>query len=443
MRRFTLLTLAAAAMTAAAAPADSSYIREDGSRIVFSRTSPEMRRTLEKTRPTEPHAVSVPHFVVRSTNDKFILAIGGHINPIAGYDIGNDLYERDGAGLAFVTSQIPVPAEHGRRSDYFINPLNASLDFQIVGLAGTPNAITAYVRLGTDNKDASVRFKRAYVSYRDFTLGQVATLMQDADACQPPTIDPQGPCGIVGTTSYEISYRSPSYGGFRYAVGVDMPSYYSSAGFYMGRDYEQYHGEQVADVKNVEQMMPDIPVWVEYGRPLGRIRLSAMLRGFSYRDLVADCRRTVMGYGVMLSGNLYPCKPLILYGQVAYGRGFGNYLQDIAGMPLSFVPADDRPGRMKASPMMGWVAGATYNFSPRWQANVMFSQSRIWDVAEYCTAPDAAANYKYALYGAGNVFFNITSYLQVGLEYLWGRRVTWNEGGANDSRIQAQFKFTI
>lgn len=39
--------------------------------------------------------------------------------------------------------------------------------------------------------------------------------------------------------------------------------------------------------------------------------------------------------------------------------------------------------------------------------------------------------------------YNITSYLQCGMEYIWGRHVTWNKGGANDSRIQAQIKFTI
>ena len=84
-----------------------------------------------------------------------------------------------------------------------------------------------------------------------------------------------------------------------------------------------------------------------------------------------------------------------------------------------------------------------FNFAKRWQINLVGSESRIWNVSEYCTVKDAPANYKYALYGAANVFYNITSYLQWGLEYVWGRRVTWDIGGANDSRIQTQIMFTI
>lgn len=444
MRHIAIVPLMAAALFPTAATAQDSTYVDENVRIHLSRTSPQIKTTLEQTRPVEPKSVTVPSFVIKSTNDRFIMAIGGHINPIIGYDIGNNLYETDGGGLGFVTSAIPVPAVRGNRSDYYINALNAQLDFQIVGLAGTSNAITAYIKIGTNNNSVGLRLKRAYISYRGFTAGQVATLMEDGSACQPTTIDPQGPCGEVGTTAYEVNYKSPSYNGFRYAIGLDMPSYYASSGYYQGRDYPQYRGEEVVSIKHVEQMTPDIPVWVEYGTDGGnRVRLSAMLRNFKYRDLLADKGRHIFGYGVMLSGNMVPTKPVTLYFQAAYGRGFGAYIQDIAGQPLSFVPSDDKPGRMQASPMMGINIGASFNISKRWQVNIVGSESRIWNVRDYCTVKDAPANYKYALYGAANVFYNITPYLQWGLEYLWGRRVTWDKGGANDSRIQTQIMFKI
>lgn len=145
----------------------------------------------------------------------------------------------------------------------------------------------------------------------------------------------------------------------------------------------------------------------------------------------------------MLSGNLSPIKPLIFYYQFVYGRGIGTYLQDLAGQSLSYVPDDENPGKMKAAPMMGANLGVTYNINSKWQVNAMFSESRIWDVEDYATAPDSKSNYKYALYGAVNCFYNITPYLQWGIEYIWGRKVTWNMGGANDSRIQTQLAFTF
>jgi hypothetical protein len=151
----------------------------------------------------------------------------------------------------------------------------------------------------------------------------------------------------------------------------------------------------------------------------------------------------MLGWGVMLSGNVSPVDKLIFYYQVAYGQGIGAYLQDIAGKPISFVPDDARPGRMKASPMMGANVGVTFNATSKLQFNAMFSESRIWKVGDYCNALDESQNYKYALYGAVNCFYNINPWLQWGIEYLWGHRQTWNIGGANDSRIQTQLAFTF
>lgn len=410
----------------------------------FEKTSPEVASILKKSRPVEASAIPTPKFVVRTADNKFILTIGGEINPILGFDIGNNLYKQDGAGISFVTSQIPVPAVAGKKGDFYINPLNGAVDMQIVGLAGTPNEISGYIKVGTNGINNNVVLQRAYVSWRNFTAGMKLTLFQDDYACQPPTIDPEGPSGCVSAVSYEISYKSPSYHGFRYAIGIDMPTFYSSNGYYRGKDYPVFDGKQVADYGDAEQLVPDIPAWVEYTfSPNNRIRVSGMLRNFAYRDLVADKTRHLAGWGVMLSGNLSPDPRWIFYYQVAYGKGIGAYIQDIAGHPVSFIPDDAHPGKMSASPMMGANVGVTFQPNSKWQFNAMFSESRIWKVGEYCNALEESQNYKYALYGAVNCFYNINSWLQAGIEYLWGHRQTWNIGGAHDSRIQTQIAFTF
>ncbi|MBD5295774.1 MAG: hypothetical protein HDS25_05585 [Bacteroides sp.] len=428
---------------AAAEPADSvKDLPEKGLR--FEKTSPEVAAILKKSRPVEAQAIPTPKFVVRTADNKFLLTIGGEINPILGFDIGNNLYKQDGAGISFVTSQIPVPAVAGKKGDFYINPLNGAVDMQIVGLAGTPNEISGYIKVGTNGVTNGIVLQRAYVTWRNFTGGMKLTLFQDDYACQPPTIDPEGPSGCVSAVSYEISYKSPSYNGFRYAIGLDMPTFYSSNGYYRGKDYPQFDGQQVADYGDAEQLVPDIPAWVEYTfSPNNRVRVSGMLRNFAYRDKLNDKTEHTVGWGVMLSGNLSPDPKWIFYYQLAYGEGIGAYLQDIAGHPVSFIPNDAKPGKMKASPMMGANIGVTFQPNSKWQFNAMFSESRIWKVADYCNALDESENYKYALYGAVNCFYNINSWLQAGIEYLWGHRETWNIGGAHDSRIQTQLAFTF
>lgn len=448
-----LIAAMSASSVAFAAEADSSSAKtpsdvssegkeESGNSIEFKRTTPEVKEILESARAQETHPIPAPHFVIKSANNNFIMALGGMINPILGGDIGNNLYQQDGAGISFVTNKIPVPATPNHKGDFYINPLNGALYLQVTGLANTPDAITGYIKVGTNGIDNHIMLQRAYVTWRNFQAGMQLTLMQDAYACQPPTIDPEGPSGCLSAVAYEVAYRSKDYKGFRFAAAIDMPTYYSSNGYYRGHDFARYADKQVDT--SVEQFIPDIPAWVEYTfSPWNRIRLSGMLRSFHYRDLVSGKNRYTPGWAIMLSGNVCPVKPLIFYYQIAYGQGIGNYLQDLAGQNFSFIPDPKDPGKMKPSPMLGANIGVTYNATSKLQFNAMFSESRIWGVKDYATAPDSGCNYKYALYAAVNGFYNITSYLQWGIEYIWGHKQTWDMGGANDSRIQTQIAFTF
>lgn len=413
-------------------------------KLELTRTTPEVAKILEKNRPTEAQSIPTPKFALHTSDNKFIMTIGGQINPMLGFDIGNNLYNQSGAGPSFVTNAIPVPAVPGKKGDFYINPLNGSVDMQVVGFGGTKNEITGYLKVGTNGIDNSLVLQRAYVTYRDFTAGMKLTLFQDDYACQPPTIDPEGPAGEVSTLSYEISYKSPSYNGFRYAIGIDMPTFYSSNGYYRGKDYPEFDGKQVTNYADAENLIPDIPAWVEYSfSDWNRIRVSGLLRNFAYRDLLTDKTRHTVGWGAMLSGNLSPNPKVIFYYQIAYGKGIGNYIQDIAGHPFSFIPDDTHPGKMSAAPMMGANVGVTYNATSKLQFNAMFSEARVWDVGNYANALDESQNYKYALYGAVNCFYTFNPWLQWGVEYLWGHRQAWNHEGAHDNRIQTQVTFTF
>ena len=98
--------------------------------------------------------------------------------------------------------------------------------------------------------------------------------------------------------------------------------------------------------------------------------------------------------------------------------------------------------------MMGLVFGASYNATSKLQFNVVGSYSRIWDVGDYAVADDADGvagmdNYRYGAYIAANCFYNITNYLQWGIEYVYGRHQTYALGGANDSRVQTQLSFSF
>lgn len=441
--------------TAQAADSDDVIYEIGALEVVSTQGNPLVKQAVESARPVEPGSVPTPKFTIKTRNNKFMLTIGGEINPILGYDIGNNLYNTD-AGSSFITGDIPVPALTGHKGDFFINALNGNVDFTVVGFAGTKNQVTGYVKIGTNGNDKQIQLKRAYITWRNFSAGLKHSVAVDGYAAQPPTIDPQGPCGDVMTTSYQVSYTSPSYDGFRFAASLEMPSYYSSNGIYRGKDYASWYGHQVN--AEVDQLVPDIPLWVEYQKSeQNRIRFTAILRNFAYQDMVDQRRRNIFAWGTMLSGNFSFWEPLTFYFQGAYGKGIANYIQDISGRALSFTPDNSQLGRMQANPMMGLVFGASYNATKKLQFNVVGSYARIWDVGDYATFQDAPvadanghevmtagpSNYRYGVYVAANCFYQFTSYLQLGVEYLYGRHATYNLGAANDSRIQTQLALTF
>lgn len=431
-----LFTLSAQERSATA----ESNTKESNS-LEFVRMDSATSEIIKKARPIEPNAIPTPNFAIATKDKNFVMSIGGQINAILGYDLGNNLYSQPNAGISFVTGDIPVPARVGHKADFYINPINGFVDFSVVGLANTENAITGYVKLGTNGVTPGVALTRAYITWRNFTFGEKLTLMQDEYASQPPTIDPEGPCGDVSTVSYLISYNSPNYNGFRYAASLEMPTYYASNGVYRGKDYAKYYGKQVD--ASVEQLVPDIPMWVEYqASAQNRVRATGIIRNFGYRDLVADKHRNVVGWGTMLSGNFSFWKPLTFDFQAVYGKGIGNYIQDIAGRQISFTPKNSESGKLQANEMMGLVFGASYNATSKLQFNAVGSMTRIWGVKDYAIL-NSNDNYKSAVYVAANCFYTINSYLQWGIEYLYGHHQTWNMGGADDSRVQTQLSFTF
>ncbi len=388
---------------------------------------------LEDTKPKENYTPQVPQFILKSREGSFIMAIGGRINPIIGWDLGNDLY--DVSGIGFVTSSIPIPAAKGNKSVFFSDPLHSALDFHVVGLPGNDNQIAGYIKLQFNAPHKTVAINKVYLMYRGFTVGQANSLFQDG-ASNPVTIDPQGPNGEVSVTNYIIGYNSKSYGGFSFGISLEKPTFNQYYGIYQGKDYPDFDGQQL--YANASQPVPDVPAYLQYQwSENNRVRLSGIVRNFRYVDLKVDKTKDVFGWGLQLSGNIQPFKPLILYYQGTYGQGIGNYINDLAGHPLSYIPKDDEPGEMKASPMLGWLFGASYKFTPKLVSNAMFSQARVWNSSNYYS------DYKYGLYAAANVFYHITPYLKCGVEYIWGKHANFDHKSAVDNRLQTTIAFSL
>lgn len=96
---------------------------------------------------------------------------------------------------------------------------------------------------------------------------------------------------------------------------------------------------------------------------------------------------------------------------------------------------------MQALPMLGWYAGLQYNISPKVFLSSTYSMSRLYSENGY---PNALPNtYRYGQYFVANVFWNVTTNMQVGAEYLRGWRTNFDNSTnhANRMNLLVQYSF--
>ncbi|MEG1585563.1 MAG: hypothetical protein RR346_01670 [Bacteroidales bacterium] len=400
-------------------------------KLTIAKPTEKERSILLSNRPHLSNIPDVaPSFIIKDTRSKFMITFGGFIKPIFGWDMGNVIDD-----ISFIPSKMPVPALPGHKTDYFANPMHSGLDFHIIGLPGSEHQIGGYVNMMYNAPKAGVQVHHVYITYRGFLLGKTSSLFVDEEAI-PHTIDPQGPNGALSGHSNRFSFETNLGKHFRAGISAELPAFDQYGGAYEGPDYPDLDGIQYYE--DASQPIPDIPAFIEYqGKGSNRVRISGIIRNFFYRDQLRRQTRSVTGWGVQLSGNLSPAKPLIFYYEAAYGEGIGHYIQDLCDLPLSYLPQDNRPGKMRATPMMGWLAGFNYHFPCKLVLGYTYSEARIWDSSLYFP------EYKYGQYMAANLVYPIRSYFTCGIEWLWGRKKEYSGTSAHINRIQTAVKFSF
>jgi len=126
---------------------------------------------------------------------------------------------------------------------------------------------------------------------------------------------------------------------------------------------------------------------------------------------------------------------------VNYGRGIGQYLNDLSNLNVDIVPNPEKEGRMQTLPMLGWFAGLQYNISKDVFVSGTYSLSRLY--SEHTYPSDVPDMYRKGQYLVANLFWNVTSNLQVGAEYLRGWRTDFSSNTRHANRMNALVQYSF
>lgn len=365
---------------------------------------------------------SAPYFMFMSRDARLAMGMGGTARLRGWFDWGGSI-----PGQSFSPYLIPMHPNPARIRQLDANPSGSNLFFRMIGTNTAIGAYEVYLEAEFSGYNGSdFKICKAYGTIGDWTIGYASTTFSDPQAL-PPSVDAQGPNNKMDATAVLVRYMHTFSKGWVIAASVENPV------------------RQVAiDTETTEgttTWLPDLGIFLQYqwGRNnMQHVRLSAVTRQLTYRSITDARNYHTVGWGLQLStvANLYG--PLTLYGTVNGGRGMAGLGGDWIMNNFDLVGDPHHPGHLYAPPVLGYMVALRYDF-PRNISSVL-----TWGQARYFHRSGTPADeYRYGLYGAANIFYNLTPRVQFGMAFNFGKRVDFGGDSRWGRRICAVAAFTF
>lgn len=362
-----------------------------------------------------------PRFMVADENDNFRFGIGGTIHATMFFDFNGSL-----EGSSFTTWNIPVPTDYAGQSGLTMG--SSKLNFKAIGKLGGKQMV-AFVEIGVGTSTGNaINLRHAYFSYGGLTVGHTYSFFMDL-AAGPMTVDLQGP-------NTQISIRHPLIG-YTFKFG----NHWKLAAA-LERQELKINASSSAGVSDEFQECPDIAFNTSYTFDRGHLQLAALLRYlYYYRNspLSTTSERSGtkldVGFGGALSGSFNFTKNTSLSFQSVVGRGVGAYIQDLSESKLDLINmvTSDSASVLKTAPMYGGYFSVQHNWTQRLVSSLIYGYVHLYHMPGYVYNYDDCYNFNSSHYVAANLFWNVSDYFIVGVEYLYGVRQNVFADGSYDS----------
>ena len=361
-----------------------------------------------------------PYFLFMSRDARFVMGLGGVVRMRGWYDWHGAMPNN-----GFIPYNISIPMNPAHSRWLGSTPAGTALYFRVLGTNTPVGDYQLYIEANFDGyNQRGFLLKKAYATLNDWTIGYAHSTFSDPLA-EPLLVDGQGPNAYVSTTAVLVRWMHNLHKDWIVAASAEMP--------------QSFVGANGTTTQTTNDWFPNLAAFTQYEWASNQhVRLAGIMRVLPYRDLVVGENKNEIGWGVQLSSVMRPWKPLTLYFMGNYGRGISSLTGDLMMGNYDLVDNPTTPGTMYAPRLFGWYGAAQYHFTPTLFTGLTFGQLRY--------LPDhkqPADQYRYGLYSALNVFWNITPRIQVGGEYNLGKRQ--NEGGDNrwSQRVSVMTQFSF
>lgn len=361
-----------------------------------------------------------PYFLFMSKDAALAMGIGGAVRMRAYYDWGGAI-----PAPGFAPYLIPMHPSPTNMRHFGTTPAGTCLFFRVIGRNKLLGDYQLYIEANFNGyQSRDFHLKKAYAIVNDFTIGYASSTFSDP-AALPPTVDAQGPNNKISPTAVLIRYMPVVRDRWVFAISGETPS--------SALDVDGTNTEKVND------WMPDWAAFAQYQwGPNQHVRLSGIVRTLSYRNLLTERNHNRIGWGVQLSSVAHPHPQLTTYVTANYGHGYAGLGGDLLIGNYDLIADPTRPGEMYAPASFGWCLGLQYNIHPNLFVCAAASQTRY--LPAHGINPD---EYKYGMFSAVNVFWNLTPRIQVAAEFDFGKRQNFSRDHRYAKRFGAMCQFSF
>lgn len=387
--------------------------------VTIDKAGDEIVRIINESQLPYFHDPKAPRFLLMDKKGKFALGIGGYVCAIAEYDFG---------GIVDYIDFIPadISASPKIRNQFQMDASMASIFLKLVGHTDLLGDFIVYTAGNFRGAGKTFQLRNAYITFHDITIGYTYGGFMDASAV-PTTVDFQGPNGAALYRATQISYHFNRLENFQFNASIEMP---------------QVKGSTNNEFEIGRQRIPDFTLSAQYNwNSNSHIRIAGIMRNMTYTSELHEKALSATGYGIQASTTFNITPQWQFYGQATYGKGIGSYLNDISTLNADLVADPENESRMQILPMLGWYAGIRYNITSNLFMSSTYSLSRLYSQNNF---PNHNTDeYHYGQYFAINTIWNVTSDMQMGIEYLRGQRNNFDNSRHHANRLNLSVQYSF
>ena len=362
-----------------------------------------------------------PYFMFMSSEHNVMMGIGGAVRLRAWFDWGGAMpFSR------FQPYFISIPGDPTNKRHISSTAAGTALFFRVIGNNKLFGDYQAYIEAGFSGYNSQdFKLKKAYVTWREFTVGLANSTFCDL-AAETPMVDAAGTTNKSDKSTVLFRYMPRLSKHVQVAVSVETP--------------ETFVAADGVQTKAASTYVPDFAAFVQWDwgvRNSQHVRLSGVVRQLCYRDLIAGKNHSIAGWGLQFSSMSHPADPLTLYLCATVGRGYAGMGGDLSLGNYDLVGGKEA-GRLYAPKSWGWQAGLQYNFKPNLFSCVTVSQFHYRPVSGV-----SPSEYKHGTLAAINLFWSPVARVTIGAELDFAKRVNFSgaHGTAHRAQVTAMLDF--